>query len=1088
MVGAFVYHRDKRALGIGKIESIDVARACAKVEFFDSPTSAQRPTFEWPLKELNRVPRLENQTRVYFFDGALGAWRMGRVATHVDNWCFVALPNNQQAKLEQSTLFVRWNRPIADPIEHLQVGLTETPFFFTRRTRLFEHLVRQRAVSAGLTALLSAPVFLEPHQIEVVSRVLSDPIQRYLLADEVGLGKTIEAGIIARQHILDNPDTHRVLVVVPRALVVQWHYELADRCKVGSIFGHRLSVVSFEEFEAKTDWSADLLIVDEAHQIARRWKETGRGIFARLCDVSHPDHCAKLLLLSATPVRGNEDGFLGLLHLLDPMVYRLDAVDEFRMRVARRQALADLFATLTEDQPDYFLAGSIAALAEMFPKDQRLQGLVVQLKPLVADNGAPDATMMDARRRGVSALRTHLAESYRLHRRLLRNRRTAELESLLPGRAGLEVRECETRTFADIEGLLDVWRSRAAAALWGRADAQSAAFRNTVALFLAFLETAWQSDAAFFDLIKSRKASLQKAQTSRSRSGLPAAVDAPTFDGEADLLNEILAEQSAFEEEHDAHLDVVCEIAAAKSTQFERVVVICSHPAVADRVFRRLNIRTTARTVRCSPEAGPHEGWLEAQILVCDATAEEGLNLQGGSACLVHADLPLSPNRLEQRLGRLDRIGVGKAVPSICVVPAATPYYGAWADLLNTVWGVFTRSIASLQYLVDDEMTGLRSSLFTDGSGAFVASKEKLGSPKGVIESELRSIQNQDALDSIGRTEEGRVGIADQIEEYERGCVGFTNTLDQWLGEGLRFVRVGETSPGDRVFRYHYRSGSSGQQTLLARPDFLFWFERSIDPSANHPAFTQPLSWPMTAARETARIKKVSPARLGSPLIDSVERHLRWEDRGTCCAFWRKDPAKPKAPKAYFRFSAIVEADRAALETWSASEQQANVNAVVRIADSQFEPLYAEVWLDQEMLGPDESARVLLRAEYDKANGDRNISSLDWAEVFKALDLTAHQWAEVCRAVRQQGERAVMETYQVGSRVAETLVRFDRAHEQACDQMTSRLAALPDAKSEHRFLMQEINRLQRLHDAVQASIRAARVRFDAVCVVILIPS
>ena len=75
----------------------------------------------------------------------------------------------------------------------------------------------QRGATAGLTGLISARIKLLPHQVHVVRRVLEDPVCRYLLADEVGLGKTIEAGIIARQLRLDKPNA-RILVVVPSAL------------------------------------------------------------------------------------------------------------------------------------------------------------------------------------------------------------------------------------------------------------------------------------------------------------------------------------------------------------------------------------------------------------------------------------------------------------------------------------------------------------------------------------------------------------------------------------------------------------------------------------------------------------------------------------------------------------------------------------------------------------------------------------------------------------------------------------------------------------------------------------------------------
>ena len=59
--------------------------------------------------------------------------------------------------------------------------------------------------------------------------MLADPIERYLLADEVGLGKTIEAGILIRQHVIDRPREVRVLVVVPKHLVQQWKAELVSK-------------------------------------------------------------------------------------------------------------------------------------------------------------------------------------------------------------------------------------------------------------------------------------------------------------------------------------------------------------------------------------------------------------------------------------------------------------------------------------------------------------------------------------------------------------------------------------------------------------------------------------------------------------------------------------------------------------------------------------------------------------------------------------------------------------------------------------------------------------------------------------------
>ena len=77
----------------------------------------------------------------------------------------------------------------------------------------------QRAASLGMSAVLSSRIQLADYQFKVVRRVLQDPVQRYLLVDEVGLGKTIEAGVLVRQYLLDGAATARALVIVPPPLV-----------------------------------------------------------------------------------------------------------------------------------------------------------------------------------------------------------------------------------------------------------------------------------------------------------------------------------------------------------------------------------------------------------------------------------------------------------------------------------------------------------------------------------------------------------------------------------------------------------------------------------------------------------------------------------------------------------------------------------------------------------------------------------------------------------------------------------------------------------------------------------------------------
>ena len=89
-------------------------------------------------------------------------------------------------------------------------------------------LIAQRAACGSAFTLLSSGVEIFRHQVHAAMTVISDPVQRYLLADEVGLGKTIEAGFVIRQVLLDEPMS-RIVVIAPDALRRQWQDELLEQ-------------------------------------------------------------------------------------------------------------------------------------------------------------------------------------------------------------------------------------------------------------------------------------------------------------------------------------------------------------------------------------------------------------------------------------------------------------------------------------------------------------------------------------------------------------------------------------------------------------------------------------------------------------------------------------------------------------------------------------------------------------------------------------------------------------------------------------------------------------------------------------------
>src|SRR5262245_49648526 len=225
-MGAFVTSNSTLAPpGLGKV--VSVSESLATVEYFHSPID--EPTIiTLPLSVLCEA-NVPPQTRAYWFDESLKAWRVGRIIDGEGHLIAIRFPNNDERVLPAIDLHIRWDKPIEDPAPFLAQFVVETPLFADARRAYARALTTQRGACLGMSALLSSGIALQAHQIEAVRRGLRNPVQRYLLADEVGLGKTIEAGILIRQYVLDEPDRYRVVVVVPPSLVAQWTDELRRR-------------------------------------------------------------------------------------------------------------------------------------------------------------------------------------------------------------------------------------------------------------------------------------------------------------------------------------------------------------------------------------------------------------------------------------------------------------------------------------------------------------------------------------------------------------------------------------------------------------------------------------------------------------------------------------------------------------------------------------------------------------------------------------------------------------------------------------------------------------------------------------------
>ena len=236
--------------------------------------------------------------------------------------------------------------------------------------------------AGGFLSSLASGIIPLPHQLHVLNRAMETNNIRYILADEVGLGKTIEAGMIIRE-LKSRGLVSRILVVCPTGLVTQWASEmqekfhekfqvilpsdydtirrLADNDDVYGQFDQVISPMdSIKPIEKHVGWSEekvekyneeriysiinsgwDLIIIDEAHRVAGSSGEVARYKLGNLLAQASP----YLLLLSATPHNGKTEPFLRLIRLLDADAFPnaksivREQVAPFLIRTEKREAI-----------------------------------------------------------------------------------------------------------------------------------------------------------------------------------------------------------------------------------------------------------------------------------------------------------------------------------------------------------------------------------------------------------------------------------------------------------------------------------------------------------------------------------------------------------------------------------------------------------------------------------------------------------------------------------------------------------------------------------------------------------------------------
>lgn len=464
-----------------------------------------------------------------------------------------------------------------------------------------------------------------PHQIHLVHRILASGNLNWLIADDVGLGKTIEVGMLlaALEH---RGVFRRILLVTPAGLVKQWQEELHHKFGMSDfqIYGtdfdindprhwklHDRVIGSVDRFKSEDHYRKllqagqwDLIVFDEAHRLTRRqWgqKYESSDRFKLAAELRKTTDA--MLLLSATPHQGMHDKFQALLELLRPELKSEIQTLALNPELIRDLVIRNHKADVTDAKGEFIFHGKVTKAVEVVIGDEERE--------------------FDA------ALQKYLREGYESSRR--------------KGKAGMPIGFVMTT------------------------------YRKLAASSIAAITVALERRASRLrgDAISQRQLEIEDARFAGEQeeiwSGEQAIQQEEFFEGELRAINSLLekgAAVSAKDRKLAAFLDSLVGAVRARNPS-EKLLVFTEYRATQDYLAKSLRQRIADDSVSL---INGGMSWEEREhaiakfedkglFLISTEAGGEGLNLHRQCHVMVNYDLPWNPMRLVQRIGRLYRYG-----------------------------------------------------------------------------------------------------------------------------------------------------------------------------------------------------------------------------------------------------------------------------------------------------------------------------------------------------------------------------------------------------------------------------------------------
>ena len=507
----------------------------------------------------------------------------------------------------------------------------------------------------------SSRIALLPHQLWVCKRVLESWPIRWLVADDVGLGKTIEAGLILTP-LLSSGRVRRLLILAPASLVEQWQVRLRQMFDIRlatyapasdtptSDYWNTSSKVVASIHTLRMDHSGrwtrllnaspwDMIMIDEAHHMNVEERQGPTLSFQLLELLQERGRIHSIVLFTGTPHRGKDFGFLSLLRLLRPNEFDPHQTLEKQITKLRDVMIRNNKQGATDMQGDPIFS-PVHIHMEAYSYSPAEQHFYDMLTTFITTGKAYAAGLIQRKQRTAYFVLTTMQK--------LASSSIAAVRRALVKRA-TRLKDTENKldqSTRDQERLAELLREDDSANL----D-----------------EISWLEERIAENLDKLAGISLNEDEIPALQKLVDAA-DAISAETKIEHIMDVVEQRFEgrsvlFFTEYKATQALL--MSALQACYGDGCVTFINGDGFIDGVKNRAGVETTLTQTRQNAAHRFNRG--EVRFLVSTEAAGEGIDLQENCSTLIHVDLPWNPMRLHQRVGRLSRYGQSSPVDVVTV-------------------------------------------------------------------------------------------------------------------------------------------------------------------------------------------------------------------------------------------------------------------------------------------------------------------------------------------------------------------------------------------------------------------------------------